>query len=70
MALKQFTEKKGQPLWLNPGHISALGTIYSDGTETGEAPNADRLSYVLLKNGATFHLDHTVEEVAKRLGAD
>lgn len=69
MALKQFTEKPGNPVWINEDHISAIGTIYSDGTETGEAPNAERMSYALLTNGVTLHLDHTAEEVARRLGA-
>lgn len=67
MALIEFTEKSGNPVWINDTAVEAVGVIYSDGTVTGDLPDAKPLTYVILKSGATFHLDHKTETVVGRL---
>lgn len=67
MTLIEFTERSGNKVWINNDTVEAVGTVYSDGTETGENPEAQRLTYVLLTSGDTIHLDHTPEVVVGRL---
>jgi hypothetical protein len=67
MALKKFMEKSGNPVWINEDQVAAVGTIYSDGTERGEAEGAEPMTYVLLSSGVTLHLDHGAEAVANRI---
>ena len=67
MALIEFMEKAGNKVWISDDSVEAVGTIYSDGTETGVEPNAKPLTYVLLKSGNTLHLDQDAKHVIGRL---
>lgn len=67
MALIEFIEKAGNKVWINDESVEAVGSLYSDGTETGVNPAAKLLTYVLLKSGNTIHLDQGIESVIRRL---
>lgn len=67
MALVEFMEATGNKVWISDDSVEAVGTTYSDGTDTGEVPDAKRLTYVLLKSGNTIHLDQEVGHVIGRL---
>jgi len=67
MALIKFMEKAGNYVWINEDAVDAVGLVYSDGTETGENPDAKPLTYVLLRSGATIHLERDAEQVANLL---
>jgi hypothetical protein len=68
MALKKFMSKAGNHVWIDDEQVAAVGTIFTDGTETGEHPDAEPIAYVLLANGESIQLDHSAEVVAQRLG--
>lgn len=68
MRLEKFTEKAGNPVWIDSASVDVIGTIYTDGTEVGDDPSAEPICYVVLKSGVTVHLDQSAEGVAKRLG--
>lgn len=67
MALKKFMSHVGNPVWIDDEQVIAVGTIYNDGTETGEKPEAEPIAFVSLASGLTIHLDHSAEYVAAEL---
>lgn len=67
MPLRKFKDLAGQAIWVNEDHVSAVGTIFSDGSATGESAEARPITFVLLISGETLHVDHSAEAVSLSL---